>query len=197
MRIKLYTGILACTLFFSFCKSKKEAQGTASSQPGTLSSATAGASDNMEGLNLGNMAPEIALKNPKDSLIKLSSLRGNIVLIDFWASWCGPCRRDNPAVVSVYNKFKNQKFNNAKAFTIYSVSLDHTKAKWEEAIAVDQLSWPYHVSDLMGWNNAAATKYSVQGIPFNYLIDANGIIIAKNLKGNDLAKTLERLVVKQ
>ncbi|MGZ3930725.1 MAG: TlpA family protein disulfide reductase, partial [Bacteroidia bacterium] len=113
-----------------------------------------------------------------------------------WASWCGPCRRDNPGVVAVYNKFKDARFKSAKSFTIYSVSLDHTKSKWEEAIEADQLSWPYHVSDLKGWNNAAATKYAVLGIPTNYLLDANGIIIAKGLKEAELVKTLESLVAK-
>ena len=145
------------------------------------------------GLNLGNLAPEIIQNNPYDSAIKLSSLRGKIVLLDFWASWCGPCRKENPTIVKAYENFKNKKFKTANGFTIYSVSLDADKNLWKNAIEKDRLIWPYHVSDLKVWNNEASLKYGVQGIPYNFLLNEQGIIINKNLRGNDLILALEKL----
>jgi thiol-disulfide isomerase/thioredoxin len=118
-----------------------------------------------------------------------------MVLIDFWASWCGPCRRENPNVVDAYKKYKNAKFKNAKGFTVYSVSLDKNKAAWIKAIQQDGLEWPYHVSDLKFWNSEAAKIYGVNSIPTNWLIDANGIIVAKNLRGIALHKALDNFVV--
>lgn len=148
------------------------------------------------GLNLGNKAPEIALKNPEGEVIKLSSLKGQVVLIDFWASWCGPCRYENPAVVRAYKTYKDTKFKSGKGFTVYSVSLDANPDAWRKAIIADGLEWRYHVSDLQGWNNAAAAQYGVSSIPVNFLIDEKGIIINKNLRGRDLMDALEKLKLK-
>ncbi len=145
------------------------------------------------GLGLGNLAPEINLKNPEGKSITLSSLRGKLVLLDFWASWCGPCRMENPFVVNAYDKFKNIKFQDAKGFTIYSVSLDVDPTAWKKGIEKDKLTWENHVSDLKGWNSEAAARYQVNGIPYNLLLNEHGVIIRKNLRGEELLKTLEKL----
>lgn len=142
------------------------------------------------GLNIGNKAPELEYNSPYGKKIRLSSLKGKLVLIDFWASWCPPCRIENPALVKTYNKFKNKKFINGNGFTIYSVSLDGKKDPWIKAIKVDKLSWQYHVSDLQQWASEPAKTYGINSIPANYLIDADGIIIAKNLRGSQLDKFL-------
>ena len=145
-------------------------------------------------VNIGNMAPDLAFNNPDGKEIRLSSLRGKVVIIDFWASWCRPCRMENPNVVNAYKKYSEKKFKGAKGFTIYNVSLDMKKDAWVNAIEKDGLSWEYHVSDLGGWGSQAAAIYGVQSIPANYLIDANGIILAKNLRGPALDAELDKLL---
>ena len=146
------------------------------------------------GLNVGNKAPEISAKTPDEAVLKLSSLKGKVVLIDFWASWCGPCRRENPNVVAVYNAYNNKNFKCGEGFEIFSVSLDNNKAAWKKAIEKDQLTWSSHVCDYKGWYGEAATVYELEAIPMNFLIDKDGVIIAKNLRGAALENKIKELV---
>lgn len=130
---------------------------------------------------VGTKATELVYKDPNGKEIALSSLKGYVVLLDFWASWCGPCRRNNPNLVATYNKYQGKKFvKGTKGFTVYSVSLDQNADAWKQAIKQDGLIWPYHVSDLKGWSSEGAAKYGIRAIPQTVLIDETGYVIAIN-----------------
>ncbi|MEI6312632.1 MAG: TlpA disulfide reductase family protein [Bacteroidota bacterium] len=140
---------------------------------------------------VGGIAPDINLKTPDGVELKLSSLRGKVVLLDFWASWCAPCRRENPNVVALYKKHKDN------GFTVYSVSLDKAADPWKLAIQNDGLIWPNHVSDLAGWSSSAAALYGVTSIPRTFLIDKDGKIVATNLRGEELDRKVEELLLSE
>jgi len=137
-------------------------------------------------VSVGQEAPEIDLPTPEGKNLKLSSLRGNYVLLDFWAAWCRPCRGENPNLVANYAKYK------AKGFKIFQVSLDQTADAWKQAIAADKLNWN-HVSDLQYWNAAPAKVYGVQSIPANFLLDPEGKVIATDLRGEQLGAALAKI----
>ena len=140
-------------------------------------------------------APEISLVAPNGKTIKLSKLKGKMVLIDFWASWCGPCRKENPSVVEAYNKYRNSKFQNAKGFEVYSVSLDRNEDAWKKAIADDKLIWKNH-----GWDKdgVASKLYQVYSIPSGFLVDGEGNIVARGneLRGLGLHLALDKYIKK-
>jgi len=145
-----------------------------------------------QGIEIGNKAPEIIENSITGNPLKLSSLSGKIVLIDFWASWCKPCRNENPFVVASYQKYKDAAFIDGNGFTIFSVSLDKDPKAWKNAILMDGLSWENHVC-VLNSNASYIQSYNISMIPTNFLIDGNGVILASNLRGKALDEKLASL----
>ncbi|MFA6152780.1 MAG: TlpA disulfide reductase family protein [Chitinophagaceae bacterium] len=145
---------------------------------------------------VGAKAPELAFEDPAGKKLVLSEInKGRVILLDFWASWCGPCRRSNPALVKLYNDYKKKSFKGAKnGFTVVSVSLDKAKEAWMQAITADKLEWPYHMSDLGAWQSKAAEIYGIQYVPQAFLIGADGKILAKYMSAEEAVADLNKLV---
>ncbi|MES2478901.1 MAG: TlpA disulfide reductase family protein [Bacteroidota bacterium] len=145
-------------------------------------------------IQVGQKAPELVFNDPNGKKLVLSEInKGRVILLDFWASWCGPCRRANPELVKLYNDYKGKSFKGAKnGFTVVSVSLDKAKEAWIQAIQADNLSWPYHMSDLQAWQSKAAEIYGIQYVPQAFLIGPDGKILKKFQMGDDQAAELNK-----
>jgi len=144
------------------------------------------------GIHIGQRAPDIELESPSGEIIPLSSLRGKMVLIDFWAAWCPPCRRQNPHLRELYHQYKDKEFVNGSGFTIYSVSFDRDREDWIAAIAQDSLDWEYQVVDPEGMRaSGVASRWLVESIPHNTLIDGDGIVLSVGWRGSYLEEKLD------
>lgn len=145
---------------------------------------------NSSSINIGDTAPEIALPGTQGDTLRLSDLKGKVVLINFWASWCRPCRVNNHLYKKVYAKYKDSLFTIGEGFEIYSVSMDHDAAQWKAAISNDKINWTSHVSDLLAWESPVANAYGVGSLPFNCIIDGNGLVVGKNIHRSELENFL-------
>lgn len=146
------------------------------------------------GIEIGDIAPNIMMQDVNGSTLSLYDLRGNIVLITFWAAWCRPCRHENKEIAEIFRTFQNEKFDNGAGFRIFSVSLDKNRENWISAIKNDGMVWSEHVSNLNGWESPVAKTYDIRSIPANLLIDKDGVIISKNANVDRLEEILNQLI---
>ncbi|HOP00542.1 MAG TPA: TlpA disulfide reductase family protein [Bacteroidales bacterium] len=188
MKYTTLISLVAGILFLSSCKNASTPEnGAAYKVPEEILAIP-------EGVTYGLRAPEIELPSINGETMKLSDLQGRIVLLDFWAAWCNPCRMENPNLVKAYAKYHDVSFTEGEGFEIVSVSIDRNESAWKKAVEEDNLSWPYQLSDLEGAKSKAAIDYGITMIPTNFLLDKNGVIIATNLRGELLEEKLESLV---
>jgi thiol-disulfide isomerase/thioredoxin len=185
---RLFIALSFSALLITGCKQHGTPETT------EVPSASQTLSNGVVGLEVGNTAPDLTLQSPDGTSFTLSSLRGKVVLVDFWASWCMPCRMENPNVVRIYNEYKDEELTEGNGFTIFSVSLDKNRKNWTDAIEHDKLAWEYHVSDLLGWDSAPAAVYEIASIPSSFLLNGEGVIIAKNLRAKALEDKIKSLV---
>ncbi|MCS6823361.1 MAG: TlpA family protein disulfide reductase [Cytophagaceae bacterium] len=193
MKVQYLLLLLFCLLLSSCEVTRNEERSSASTNAIDVNttpnadSANEAETDQKIGIKVGQYAPDISLPDTSGRLITLSSFRGKYVLLDFWASWCGPCRAENPNVVRMYEKYKD------KNFVIVSVSLDKDRNAWLRAIATDGMNW-VHMSDLMYWDSPVVALYKINGIPMTFLLDKEGKIVAKNIRGEQLEKKISSLI---
>ena len=143
------------------------------------------------GFQIGETVPEIALPNPQGDTLRLSQLRGKLVVIDFWASWCRACRLHNQRYKSLYNRYVDSSFVSGTGLALFSVSLDTDRQQWKDAIANDRLPWPYQVSDLLGWNSPLVKQHGFRDLPYNLIVDGQGQVLAKNIHQSKLNQFIE------
>lgn len=199
LALKILT-VFAISIIIYSCV-KKDIPSTAVNQVGGIQINDSSEHEPIVGINIGNKAPDLNIKDSNGVFIRLSSIKGKIILIDFWASWCGSCKIENNSLIDVYKTFKDTAFKNSNGFEIYSVSIDSNRSRWLLCLngfgySAYTYNWKYNVLDGGDWNSNALKLYNINSIPMNYLIDQKGIIIAKDLRDTMVTFELKKLLLK-